>query len=159
MSGFAPGIPAVVWFSRRTTQDEKQAGMIGDGFFPNFSLMSVNGVLTWIRRRIFIKVCVRFNQIELKEMDPAASVHRDGNTLLDSEGASTHSGPPSPKRRQMYDVKPGRATICLPLLPEDQNVWNAMLAKAVGVWVRPSAVVENMLGQLTESRGRNEDRL
>jgi len=71
--GFAPGIPAVVWFSRRTTQDEKQAG--------------------------------------------------------------------------------------LPLLPEDQNVLNAMLAKTVGVWMRPSAVVENMLGQLTESRGRNEDRL
>jgi len=47
----------------------------------------------------------------------------------------------------------------LPLLPEDQNVLNAMLAKTVGVWMRPSAVVENMLGQLTESRGRNEDRL
>jgi hypothetical protein len=47
MSGFAPGIPAVVWFSR-TTQDEKQAGMIGNGFFPNSSLMSVNGLLTWI---------------------------------------------------------------------------------------------------------------
>ena len=59
----------------------------------------------------------------------------------------------------MYDVKPGRATICLPLLREDQNVLNAMLAKTVGVWMRPSAVVENMLGQLTESRGRNEDRL
>jgi hypothetical protein len=25
--GFAPGIPAVVWFSRRTTQDEKQADL------------------------------------------------------------------------------------------------------------------------------------
>ena len=62
-------------------------------------------------------------------------------------------------KANVYDVKPGRATICLPLLPEDQNVWNAMLAKAVGVWVRPSAVVENMLGQLTESRGRNEDGL
>jgi hypothetical protein len=84
---------------------------------------------------------------------------RDGNTFARSEGASTHSGPPSPKRRQMYDVKPGRATICLPLLLEDQNVLNAMLAKTVGVWMRPSAVVENMLGQLTESRGRNEDRL
>jgi hypothetical protein len=59
----------------------------------------------------------------------------------------------------MYDVKPGRATICLPLLPEDQNVLNAMLAKTVGVWMQPCAVVENMLGQLTESRGRNEDRL
>ena len=33
--------------------------MMDDGFFPNFSLMSVNGVLTWVRRRIFIKVCVR----------------------------------------------------------------------------------------------------
>jgi hypothetical protein len=59
----------------------------------------------------------------------------------------------------MYDVKPGRATICLPLLLEDQNVLNAMLAKTVGVWMRPSAVVENMLGQLTESPGTNEDRL
>jgi len=49
--------------------------------------------------------------------------------------------------------------MCLPLLPEDQNVLNAMLAKTVGVWMRRSAVVENMLGQLTESRGRNEDRL
>jgi kynurenine formamidase len=28
-----PGIPAVVWFSRRTTHDEKQAGMMGEGFF------------------------------------------------------------------------------------------------------------------------------
>jgi hypothetical protein len=103
------------------------------------------------------------DQIELKEMDPAARVHRRsgamGTLLLDSEGASTHSGPPSPERRRMYDVKPGRATICLPLLPEDKNVLNAMLAKTVGVWMRPSAVVENMLGQLTESRGRNEDRL
>jgi hypothetical protein len=45
MYGFAPGIPTAVWFSRRTTQDEEQAGMISDGFFPNFSLMSVNGVL------------------------------------------------------------------------------------------------------------------
>jgi len=71
------------------------------------------------------------DQIELKEMDPAARVHR----------------------------RSGRATICLPLLPEDQIVLNAMLAKTVGVWMRPSAVVENMLGQLTESRGRNEDRL
>jgi len=34
-----------------------------------------------------------------------------------------------------------------------------MLATTVGVWMRPSAVVEDMLGQLTESRGRNEDRL
>ena len=59
----------------------------------------------------------------------------------------------------MYDVKPGRATIYLPLLREDQNVLIAMLAKTVGVWMRPSTVVENMLGQLTESRGRNEDRL
>jgi hypothetical protein len=59
----------------------------------------------------------------------------------------------------MYDVKPGRATICLPLLPEDKNMLNAMLAKTVAVWMRPSAVVEDMLGQLTESRGRNEDRL
>jgi len=59
----------------------------------------------------------------------------------------------------MYDVKPGRATMCLPLLPEHQNVLNAMLAKTVGVWMRRSTVVKNMLGQLTESRGRNEDRL
>jgi hypothetical protein len=43
MYGFALGIPAVVWFSRRTTQDEKQAGMMDNGFFLNFSLMSVNG--------------------------------------------------------------------------------------------------------------------
>ena len=81
------------------------------------------------------------DQIELKEMDPAARVHRRsgamGTLLLDSEGAPTHSGPPSPERRQKYDVKPGRATICLPLLPEDQNVLNAMLAKTVGVWMRP----------------------
>ena len=34
-----------------------------------------------------------------------------------------------------------------------------MLAKIFGVWMRPAAVVENMLGQLTESRGTNEDRL
>jgi hypothetical protein len=103
------------------------------------------------------------DQIELKEMDPAARVHRRsgamGTLLLDSEGASTHSGPPSPERRRMYDVKPGRATICLPLLPEDKNMLNAMLAKTVAVWMRPSAVVKDMLGQLTESRGRNEDRL
>jgi hypothetical protein len=132
-------------------------------FFPKFSLMSVNGVLTWIRWRIFIKVCVTVDQIEFKEMDPAARVHRRsgamGTLLLDSEGASTHSGPPSPHRRRMYDVKPGRATICLPLLPEDKNMLNAMLAKTVGVWMRPSAVVEDVLGQLTESRGRSEDRL
>ena len=137
--------------------------MMGDGFLPKFSLMSVNGVLTWIRRRNFIKVCARVDQIELKEMDPAARVHRRsgamGTLLLDSEGASTHSGPPSPERRRMYDVKPGRATICLPLSPEDKNVLNAMLAKTVGVWIRPSAVVENVLGQLTESCRRNEDRL
>ena len=31
--GFVPGIPAVVWFSRRTTHDEKQAGMMGEDFF------------------------------------------------------------------------------------------------------------------------------
>ena len=60
---------------------------------------------------------------------------------------------------KLYDMKPGRATICLPLLPEDQNVLNAMLAKTVGVWMRPSTVVENMLVQLTASRGTNEDRL
>jgi len=83
------------------------------------------------------------------------SVIRPGFIVI----ASTHSGPPSPERRQMYDVKPGRATICLPLLPEDKNVLNAMLAKTVGVWMRPSAVVENMLGQLTASCGTNEDRL
>ncbi len=35
----------------------------------------------------------------------------------------------------------------------------AMLAKTFGVWMRPSTVVENMLGQLTASRGTNEDRL
>jgi len=49
--------------------------MMADAFFPKFSLMSVNGVLTWIRWRIFIKVCVTVDQIELKEMDPAARVH------------------------------------------------------------------------------------
>jgi len=59
----------------------------------------------------------------------------------------------------MYDVKPGRTTFCLPLLPEDKNMLNAMLATTVGVWMRPSAVVEDMLGQLAESRVRNEDRL
>jgi hypothetical protein len=60
---------------------------MGDGFLPNFSLTSVNGVLTWIRRRIFIKVCVTVDQIELKEIDPAARVHRRsgamGTLLLD----------------------------------------------------------------------------
>ena len=125
--------------------------------------MSVNGVLTWIRRRIFHKGLRAVDQIEFKELDPAARVHRCsgamGTPLLDSEGASTHAGPPSPERRRMYDVKPGRTTFCLPLLPEDKNMLNAMLATTVGVWMRPSAVVEDMLGQLTESRGRNEDRL
>jgi len=34
-----------------------------------------------------------------------------------------------------------------------------MLAKTLGVWMRLSTVVENMLGQLTASRGTNKDRL
>jgi kynurenine formamidase len=39
-----------------------------------------------------------------------------GNAVARSEGASAHPGLASPERTQMYDVKPGRATICLPLL-------------------------------------------
>jgi len=34
-----------------------------------------------------------------------------------------------------------------------------MLAKAFGVWMQHPSVVKNVLGQLTESRGTNEDRL
>jgi hypothetical protein len=41
----------------------------------------------------------------------------------------------------------------------DQSVLNAMLTKIFEVWMRPSSAVENVLGQLTESPGTNEDRL
>ena len=103
------------------------------------------------------------DQIEFKEMDPAARVHDvrarwEHFCSIRREPRPTRDHP-SPERRRMYDVKPGRTTFCLPLLPEDKNMLNAMLATTVGVWMRPSAVVEDMLGQLTESRGRNEDRL
>jgi len=37
------------------------------------------------------------------------------------------------------------------------HMWHA--GKEFGIWMRPSTVVENLLGQLTASRGTNEDRL
>src|SRR5207248_3142923 len=135
--------------------------MMGDGFFAEI-FTHVGQWGTRIHRRIFIKACAPSIKSSSRKRSCrwcASTFGRDGNTFAPSEGASAHSGSPSPERRQMYDVKPGRATMCLLLLPEDQNVLNAMLAKTVGVWMRRSAVVENMLGQLTESRGRNEDRL
>ena len=56
----------------------------------------------------------------------------------------------------MYDVKRAGATIPLPFLLETEML-NAMLAK--DFWNLDSTVVDNVLGQLTESRRTNEDRL
>ena len=58
----------------------------------------------------------------------------------------------------MYDVKRGGAALTC-RFTRDQSVLNAMLTKIFEVWIRPSSVVENVLGQLTESPGTNEDRL
>ena len=66
-----------------------------------------------------------------------------------------HGGPNEPK---MYDVK--RVELQLTCrFARDQSVLNAMLTKIFGVWMQHPSVVENVLGQLTESRGTNEDRL
>ena len=62
--------------------------------------------------------CDQLKWIELIQQHVVCGHGAMGTLLLDRRERSAYSGSPSPERTQMYDLKPGRATICLPLLPE-----------------------------------------
>jgi hypothetical protein len=55
----------------------------------------------------------------------------------------------------MYDVKGVGATIPVPFFVRDRN---AKCNAGKDFWSLDPSAVENVLGQLTESRGTNEDR-